>query len=93
MLGVTLLALLALFVVFGFIISRVEGLTPFAPKSTKRIAGSAEAYCANDCRIVDGRCPLTGSRERALNCPLWKFVDADVPTSLYGNPFAHLQST
>lgn len=88
MLGLTLLALLALFVVFAVIVCRVEGLAPFAPKSTKGIASSADVYCTEHCRLVDGRCPLTGSVQRALNCPLWKFVEADLPTSLYGSPFA-----
>lgn len=93
MLGITLLALLALFGVFAFIVLKVEGLALFAPKSTGAIANSAAVYCADQCRLSDGRCPMTGSRERALNCPLWKFVEADVPTMLYGNPFAHLQAS
>jgi hypothetical protein len=93
MLGTTLLALIALFVVFAFILLKVEGLALFAPKSTAGVANSAAAYCADQCRLTDGRCPMTGSRERALNCPLWKFVEADVPTVLYGSPFAHLQTS
>ncbi len=88
MLGTSLLALLALFSVFAFILLKVEGLALFAPKSTGGITNSAAAFCADGCRLVDGRCPLTGSHERALNCPLWKFVEADLPTSLYGSPFA-----
>ena len=93
MLGTTLLLLLALFGVFAFILLKVEGLALFAPKSTGGVANSAAAYCADQCRLTDGRCPMTGSRERALNCPLWKFVEADLPTMLYGNPFAHLQAS
>ncbi len=92
MLGVTLLAILALFIVFAFIFIRVDGLALFAPRSTGGITASAAEFCNNGCRLVDGRCPMTGSAERALNCPLWKFIEADVPTSLYGNPFAHLQT-
>jgi hypothetical protein len=88
MLGTTLLALLALFGIFAFILLKVEGLALFAPKSTGGIANSAATFCADQCRLTDGRCPMTGSHERALNCPLWKFVDADVPTSVYGSPFA-----
>ncbi len=92
MLGTTLLALLALFGIFAFIVLKVEGLALFAPKSTGGITNSAAAYCAEGCRLTDGRCPLTNTPERALNCPLWKFIEADLPTSLYGNPFAHLQA-
>ena len=92
-LGVTLLALLALFGVVAFAVCRIEGLAPFAPKSTKRIAASAGAYCAGRCRTTDGHCPLTGSTEQAAQCPLWRFVDADLPTTLYGSPFEQLQAT
>jgi len=93
MLGITLLALLALFAVFAFILLKVERLALFAPKGTGGIANSAAAFCADQCRLTDGRCPMTGSHERALNCALWKFVEADVPTTLYGNPFAYLQAS
>jgi hypothetical protein len=88
MLGTTLLALLALFGVFAFILLRVERLALFAPKSTGGISNSAAEFCRDGCRLTDGRCPLTGSHERALNCPLWKFIEADLPTTLYGSPFA-----
>ncbi len=81
------LAILGLVLVFGFILLHVEGLALFAPQRTRGIAPSAEAFCSNGCRLVDGRCPLTGSHEQALNCPLWKFVEADLPTVLYGSPF------
>lgn len=87
----TLLAILALFGGLAFIIARVEGLAFLAPKSTGGLTNSAAEYCEHGCRLVDGRCPLTGSPERALNCPLWKFIEADVPTSQYGSPFEHLQ--
>ena len=92
MLGTTLLALLALFAVFAFILLKVEKLALFAPGGSGGIANSAAAYCADQCRLTDGRCPMTGSRERALNCPLWKFVEADVPTMLYGSPFTGRQA-
>jgi hypothetical protein len=87
MLGTTLLALLALFGVFAFIVLKVEGLALFAPASTGGITSAAAAYCADLCRLTDSRCPMTGSHERALNCPLWKFVEADVPTMVHGSPF------
>jgi hypothetical protein len=71
MLGTTLLALLALFVVFAFILLKVEGLALFAPKSSGDITNAAAAYSTNQCRLTDGRCPMSGSPEGALNCPLW----------------------
>jgi hypothetical protein len=64
MLGTTLLALLALFAVFAFIRMKVEGLALFAPKSTGGVANSAAAYCADQCRLTDDRCPMTGRRPR-----------------------------
>ena len=87
----TLLSIAALFGVLAFIIARVEGLAFLAPKRTGGLTNSAHDYCTHGCRLVDGRCPLTGSREQALNCPLWKFIEADVPTNQYGSPFAPAQ--
>ncbi len=89
--GPTLLALFGLVVVFAFVLSRIEGLALFAPKSTKGITGAAAGFCSRGCRTPDGRCPLTGSAERAQDCPLWRFVDADVPTQLYGSPFEQVE--
>jgi hypothetical protein len=86
MLGYTLFALLGLFVVIAFIRVKVEGLALFAPRSTGGITNAAAAYCTQQCRLTDGRCPMTGSLEGALNCPLWKFVEADLPMALHGNP-------
>jgi hypothetical protein len=90
--GATLLAILALALVFGYIVLRIEKLTLFGPKSTAGITPSADAFCTNHCRLVDGRCPLSGSQARALNCALWKFVEADVATIEYGSPFTYTQS-
>ena len=83
----TLLAISALFAVLAVVIAKVDGLTFLAPKSARGITDAAAGWCSADCRLVDGRCPLTGSAQRALNCPLWKFVEADVSTMSYGNPF------
>jgi len=83
----TLLAIVALFGGLAFVIAKVDGLAFLAPKSSRGVTASAGAYCAEGCKHADGRCPLTGTPERALNCPLWKFVEADVPTSSYGSPF------
>ena len=92
MLG-TVLAIAGLFGVLAFIVAKVEGLTFLAPKSTKGISDSAATYCAGDCRLADGRCPLTGTTERAVNCPLWRFIDADVSTTSYGNPFPYAHAS
>ena len=89
----TLLAITALFGVLAFVIAKVDGLTFLAPKSTEGIRASAATFCAEGCRLSDGRCPLSGTAERALGCPLFKFIDADVPTSLYGNPFPYARAS
>lgn len=83
----SLFAVVVVFAVIAFVIAKIDGLAFLAPKSTRGIAGSAGKYCREECRRADGRCPLTGTREGALNCPLWKFVEADVPTRSYGSPF------
>ncbi|MBI4409308.1 MAG: hypothetical protein HY561_06340 [Gemmatimonadetes bacterium] len=83
---VAVVGILAVFVVLAWVIAQVDGLGFLAPKSTHGIRGSAESFCVGDCR-VNGRCPLTGSAQRAPSCPLWTYVDADVPTVLYGSPF------
>jgi hypothetical protein len=68
--------------VVSFVIARIEGLGFLAPKRSGGLTNSAADYCTHGCGLVDDRCPLTGSSERALNCPLWKFIEADVPTQL-----------
>lgn len=78
-------------VVLTVTIAKVEGLTFLGPKRTKAIAGSAAAYCTERCRAADGRCPLTGTAERCLTCPLWKYIEADEPIVTYGSPFSHLR--
>ena len=82
-----LFGVIAVALVFGFVASRIEGLALFAPNSTRGVAGSAGRFCERGCRTADGRCPLTGTAERAADCPLWRFVGADVPTQLFGSPF------
>jgi hypothetical protein len=84
-----LLAVFGIVAVFGglaWLIATVDGLAFLAPASTGRIRGSADSFCSESCR-AEGNCPLTGSLERARDCPLWRFVEADVPTALRGSPF------
>ena len=92
-LGFTVLAILAVFTIVAFLISRVEGLALFAPKSSRHMAASVGAFCTGRCRLANGQCPLTGSNEPAVNCPLWRFVDADRPSTLHGSPFEHLRAS
>jgi len=90
---VTVLVILALAVGLTIVITRLDGLAFLAPKSTKRVARSAHMFCVNHCRAPDGTCPLEEVGKRREECALWTFVDADVPTVGYGDPFAHLRGT
>lgn len=81
-----LVAILALFALLTFAVARSEGLAFLAPRSTRGIRHSALSFCSDRCR-ENGLCPLTRTAEAAADCPLWKYVDVDVPTALYGSPF------
>lgn len=87
-----LLAIIGLFTAGVALIARVEGLAFLAPKGSAGLAGPAHGFCRGTCRSADGCCPLTGSAIEALNCPLWKFVETDVPTSLHGSPFVPIEA-
>ncbi len=78
----TILAIVALAVVLMLIASRMDGLALFAPKSTDRMRGSAQRFCLDQCRMPDGRCPLTVGNLEPEDCPLWKFVAAGLPTDM-----------
>ncbi len=82
------LAISALFIIGVAFIARTEGLAFLAPKSTAGLNRAAAHFCHDDCRTPDGRCPLSIDAGETLNCPLWKFIDADMPTAAYGSPFA-----
>ncbi len=88
----TVLAILAIGIAMLVVASRIDGLALFAPKSTKRVAGSAHRFCTDQCKTVEGECPLAETLERPEDCPLWKFIEADVPTDVQGSPFAGLKS-
>jgi hypothetical protein len=83
-------AILALFVGGVALVARVDGLAFLAPKSSAVLRGPVGEFCRGSCRTAQGVCPLSGSASPALNCPLWKFVETDVPTVLHGSPFAAL---
>lgn len=78
----TILAIVALAVILMLIASRVEGLALFAPKRTDRMRGSAQRFCLDQCKMPDGRCPLTVGNLEPEDCPLWKFVAAGLPTDM-----------
>lgn len=83
----SLLGVLGLSGAFGLLVAKVEKLGWFVPRTTGGINASARAFCTDRCRTADGRCPLTHSAEAATDCPLWKYVGADVPVAVYGSPF------
>jgi hypothetical protein len=78
------IAIVLIATAMAILVMRVEGLALFAPGRTTRIKGSAQAYCLDHCRNPDGSCPLG---LRAKDCPLWQFVEADLPTDLRTDPF------
>lgn len=74
----SVLAILVIAVVLVSVAIYADGLALFAPGRTARLAGTAQQFCVHSCRRADGTCPLTDSSA----CPLWKFVDAKLPTDL-----------
>lgn len=87
-----ILPLAGLFVGLTYLLLKADGLALFAPRRTRRMAQAARSYCTDRCRTADGRCPLAEVGDRPEACPLWKFVDADLPTIEYGSPFAELKA-
>jgi hypothetical protein len=85
--GEAVVAVAVIAIVFGGVLMWREGLTIFAPRSTGKLAGSADDFCEHRCKLEDGRCPLTGELGRPAYCPLWQFVADDHPTMVYGSPF------
>lgn len=81
------LAILAVFLILATIFARADGLAFLAPDSTRGIRASATRYCTDQCR-QNGICPMTGTTEKAADCPLFGYIRADVPTAVYGSPFA-----
>ena len=88
--GAAILGIVLVAVVFGWLVTRLDRVALFAPRSSRRLDGAADHFCVEKCRLSNGTCSLTGEPERAAACPLWRFVSADMPTSVYGSPFAHL---
>jgi len=84
----TILAVIAIAAIVTIVVMRVEELGFLLPKSTRGLGTSAQGFCSGSCRYPDGRCPLSGSSEPSVACPLWKYVDASLPTVAYGSPFS-----
>lgn len=80
------LGILAVFVILAAIFARVDGLAFLAPASTRGMRLSATRFCTDQCR-QDGICPMTGTADKAVDCPLFGYIRADVPTAVHGNPF------
>lgn len=78
----TILAIVALAVTLMLIASRMEGLALFAPKRTDHMRGAAQRFCLDQCKMPDGRCPLTVGNLEPEDCPLWKFIAAGLPTDM-----------
>lgn len=90
----TILVIIAIFVALSVLFALwIDGSALFAPRSTKRIAGSAGKFCVHECRSAEGECPLSRFGVQPEDCPLWNFVNADLPTQVHGSPFAHLKTS
>ncbi len=96
----TVLAILAIFVILALFVSRIEGLAFLAPKSTTRLKGAAQTFCLDQCQTDDGQCPLDvepkycpmwgfqcPAHVEPKSCPMWQFVNADLRTDLRIDPF------
>jgi hypothetical protein len=83
----TILAILGIFVVLTAVAMAVEGLTLFAPKRTGAVKGAAQRFCLGSCRMADDSCPLTRVGMAREECPLWRFVSANLETNQRIDPF------
>ena len=86
----TVLGIAGLFVLLAVVIARVEHRSFLAPSTSSGVKASVAHFCTSQCR-VEGSCPVTRTTEQWSECPLWKYVAADVPTEIHGSPFEHLQ--
>ena len=80
----TVLAILAIFIALATFMSRLEGLTIFAPKSTRWMKGAAQEFCLDRCRTPAGECPL---ELKPHACPMWQLIGADLRTDQRPDPF------
>ena len=80
------LAIVAVFIGLAWWLAQTDGLAFLAPRTTRGLQASAQLYCSNKCREA-GKCPLTHSAHRAVDCPLFKYVAGDTAITVYGSPF------
>lgn len=83
----SLVGVLGLTGAFGLLVAKVEKLGFLQPRTTRGISASAQDFCTDRCRTAEGQCPLTHSAVAASDCPLWKYISADVPVAVHGSPF------
>ena len=88
-----ILIIVGIFALLAAVFARFDGLAWFAPKRTARVSPSASYFCENECKRPDGTCPLVEVHLKREDCPLWRFIHADLPTVQHGSPFAHLKGT
>jgi len=79
----TILAILALAFTLTLIAMRSQGLAMFAPGKSAHLRGAAQQYCLDHCQHADRSCPLG---DKAQECPLWGFVQADLDTGAAVDP-------
>lgn len=79
-------ALLAIFAVGAGMIALAvwtDKLTLFAPRTTRGLKAPVQRFCL-ECQNEDGSCPM---HIAAPECPVWQFVDKDLPVNMRINPF------
>ena len=91
MTSTVLLVIFGIFVVLAALFARFDGLAWLAPKRTARVSGTAQHFCDHYCKNHDGSCPLVKVELQREECPLWRFINADLPTMQAGDPFGHLK--
>ena len=91
MTSTVLLIIFGIFVVLAAVFARLDGLAWLAPKRTARVSGVAQHFCDHNCKNADGSCPLVEVHLRQEDCPLWRFINADLPTMPQGDPFGNLK--
>lgn len=80
MTSTVLLIIFGIFVALTALFARFDGLAWLAPKRTARMSGSAQHFCDHHCKNADGSCPLVDVHLKREDCPLWRFVEADLST-------------
>jgi len=55
--------------------------TRAARRNTARLAGAAQQFCLEHCRLPDSSCPLMRAGMLREDCPMWRWVDAAARTN------------